>query len=63
MVAKTGCLLNSQAAGGISLRICVDQKNFNVAHGKGRAEVDGGRGLPHAAFLVGYCDDSTHVVD
>jgi hypothetical protein len=55
--------LNTQAARGISLGVCVDQKNFDVAHGQGGTEINGCRGLPHAAFLIGYCNDSTHVVD
>ncbi len=60
---KTGCFLNSETTCGISLGVSVDQEDFNIAHGERRAEIDGSGSFPHSTFLIGYCNDSTHVFD
>ena len=46
-----------KAAGGVGLRVEIQQQNFLAERGKAGGEVDGGRGLAHAAFLIGYCDN------
>ena len=42
----------------VRLRIEVDEKRGLASKRKGRRQVDGGRGLPHAPFLV--CDGDNH---
>jgi hypothetical protein len=50
--------LHADTAGGIALGVAVDKEDLDIARGKRGGEVDGGRCLPDAAFLVGNCDDS-----
>jgi hypothetical protein len=44
----------------ITLRIHVDQKHSLARQGQGRRQIDGGRGFPHAALLIGDCDYAAH---
>ena len=60
---KTLRFLDSQTAGGVSLGIGIDQQDFDLARGKRGCEVDGGRGFPYAALLVGNSNDSAQVVN
>src|SRR5207245_9398849 len=41
----------------VGLRVEVDQQRAAAALGQGRAQVDGGGGLPHSTLLVGDGDD------
>ena len=47
----------AEAAGGIGLGIEVDEQDARAAVGEAGGEIDRGRGLTHAAFLVGDRDD------
>ena len=49
-------LLNSQAGGRVSLRIGVNQKNFEVIRRQGGCKINRSSGLAHSAFLVCYCN-------
>ena len=46
--------LDTEAAGGVSLRVAVDYENLHFARRQGCGEVNGGGGLPHPTFLI--CD-------
>jgi hypothetical protein len=46
--------LDTEAAGGVSLRIAVDDQDLDIARGQRSGKVDSGGGLPHPTFLV--CD-------
>jgi hypothetical protein len=46
-------LRDADAAGGVSLRIGIDQEGPPLRDGERRGEVDGGRSLPDTAFLIG----------
>ena len=48
------------AAGGIGLGIQIDQEGAAVVGGQTGGQVDRSGGLPDAALLVGYRDNSTH---
>src|SRR5271166_5558475 len=50
----------TQAAGGIRLRIAIDKQCVHFSRREGRGEVDGSRSLHHAALLVGNSDDASH---
>ena len=50
-----------QAGSGIGLRVCIDDQYLLFEHGEGGCEIDGGGGLAHAALLVRYCYDFTHI--
>src|SRR5271166_4686602 len=50
----------TQAAGGIRLRIAIDKQCVHFSRREGRGEVDGSRSLPHAALLIGNSDDASH---
>ena len=56
-------LLNSQAAGSVSLRIAINQKDFDVTGGEGCGEVDGGSGFADTPLLVGDGDNSAQEVN
>jgi len=43
------------------LRVQIDEEYLTPAFGKGGAEVEGGRGLAHAALPVDYRDNYAHV--
>lgn len=58
--SQTRSLLDSEAAGRISLGIGVDQEDFYIADSEGGSKIDGGGSLTYTAFLVGYCNDSAH---
>ena len=50
----------AHAGTGISLRITVNQKNTFSGEGERGTEIDATGGLPHAALLVGECNDFCH---
>ena len=50
-------LFQTDAAGGVGLRIDVEQQNIPADGGDARRDVHGRRGLSHSAFLIGYRDD------
>ena len=52
--------VDAQAAGGIGLRIDIDQQDVPALLRQTGAEIDGGRCLSNAALLAGNRDDSTH---
>ena len=47
----------AEGAGGVGLRIKVDEEDARAAGGEAGREIDGGRGFAHAAFLIGDRDD------
>jgi hypothetical protein len=53
---KTAAILlhQAQAAGGVGLRVKVEQQGSNPACRKTGRQVDGGRRFSDATFLVGY---------
>jgi hypothetical protein len=50
----------AQAAGGVGLRIAVDQENWNLGGGKGGGQIDGGCSFTNATLLVSYSDYPSH---
>ena len=50
-------IAQGQHAGGIALRIKIGQENTDASFGERGAEVQGGRGFPHPALLVGDGDN------
>ena len=50
--------VEAQAAGAVALRVEVDEDDLAAQLGQGGAQVDGGRGLAHAALLVDDRDDA-----
>ena len=50
-------LLDAHAAGGVGLRVEVEEQHAPAQGGEAGGQVDGGRGLAHAAFLVGNRND------
>jgi hypothetical protein len=58
--ASTGDPLESQAARGVGLGIQIEKKDSLVKFGKAGCKIDGSRGFPHAALLVGDREDSCH---
>ncbi len=62
VVDGSGKLARAQAqgAGGVSLGIDIDDEHALARGGQIRAQVDGGGGLAHAAFLIGNRVDSGH---
>jgi hypothetical protein len=51
---------HAYAAGGISLRVGVDEKDAEFGGGKGGRQVDGSCCLTDTAFLICYGDDVGH---
>ncbi|GDY75494.1 hypothetical protein SAV31267_049790 [Streptomyces avermitilis] len=51
-------VVDSQRGGGIALRVEVDHQDASAMQGKRSGKVDRGRGLAHAALLVGDHHDS-----
>ncbi len=51
-------LIDAEPRARISLRIEIDDENALADGGERGAEIDGGRGLTHAAFLVGEGKDA-----
>ena len=49
---------DAEAAGGVALRVGIDHQDAYVIGCQGGGEIDGGRGFPDAAFLVGNSEDS-----
>lgn len=56
--AHIGGGLDAEPAGGIGLRIKVDEENALSEFGKSCGQVNGGSGFSHTSFLVGNGDDS-----
>ncbi len=52
--------VNAHAARGVALRIGVDEQHFFFRRSERGSDVDRGGGLPHAALLIGDCDNSAH---
>ena len=50
--------LDSKRAGGIGLRIQIDQQRADFLFGQGGGEIDGSGGFADAAFLIGDGEDS-----
>ena len=50
-----------KAGSGIGLRVCVDDEDVLLKNGQGGSQVDGGGGFSHAAFLVGYGNNLSHI--
>ena len=51
----------AHAAGGIGLRVSVDEEDFLFEGGERGSEVHARRGLAHATLLVDYSDGFAHV--
>lgn len=47
----------AQSAGGIPLRIEINQKHAFSQFREGRSKVHGGRSFSHPSFLIGHCDN------
>ena len=52
-----GVVLDAQSGGGVALRIDVDDQHVQAGGRQGGGDVDGRRGLAHAALLVGDGED------
>ncbi|MNE12931.1 hypothetical protein D3C80_1057540 [compost metagenome] len=50
---------NTESGRGVALRVHVDDQHLRADGGQGRAQVDGGRGLAHAPFLIGDGQDAS----
>ena len=57
-----GIFGDAEAAGGVALGVGIDDQDPDVIGGQGGGEIDGGRGLPDSAFLVGNCEYSAQAV-
>ncbi len=57
MVSQAFRFLGAKSAGGVSLRIAIDQKDSRLAGGKRRRQVDSGSCFPYPAFLISNRDD------
>ena len=53
-------ILHPDAAGEVSLRVDVDQKDAPFREREGRGQVDGRGRLTHAPLLIGDSDDLAH---
>jgi hypothetical protein len=62
VVGGVGDVVTREADAGrrVALRIAVDQEGALFGHRQAGGEIDGGRRLADAAFLVRDCDDSSH---
>ena len=49
---------DAEAAGGVALGVGIDHQDAYVIGRERSGEIDGGRGFPDAAFLVGDSEDS-----
>src|SRR5271156_2143659 len=56
-----GIFDQAESAGGIRLRIAIDQQRVYFCRGNGRGQINGSRSLAHAALLVGNRDDASHL--
>ena len=59
-VGKTTTAINL-AAGGIRLRIAVDEQRVDFSGREGSGQVDGSRSLADATLLVGNSDNASHI--
>ena len=55
---RCGLPFQTDAAGQVALRVHVDEQDLLFRQGEGGREVDGGGGLPDAAFLIGDGQDA-----
>ena len=55
-----GVLEESEAGGGVGLRVAIDEEGWDSAGGEAGGEVDAGSCLPYSAFLIGDGDDPRH---
>ena len=55
-----GGRLQAEAAGGVALRIEIDQQRPRARLGHRPGEVHGRRGFSHAAFLIGHAVNPNH---
>ncbi len=55
-----GVFVESEAGGGVGLRIAIDEEGWDAAGGEAGGEVDAGGGFPYSAFLVGDGNDPRH---
>ena len=55
-----GGRLQAEAAGGVALRIEIDQQRLRSRLGHCAGEVHGRRGFAHAAFLIGHAVNPNH---
>src|SRR5262245_49261695 len=56
-----GTFFYPDPAGGVRLRIHVDQQGRNISGGKTGGEIDGRSRLPNPALLIGDCNDFSHM--
>ena len=59
--ARLRMLVDAASHGGIALRIQIDEQHAALGRRQRRGEIHRGRGLAHAAFLIGHCNDAFHV--
>ena len=55
-----GIAQEAETAGGVGLRVAVDEQGLGAVSGKGRGKVNRRGGFAHAALLIGNCDDPAH---
>ena len=53
-------LHEAQAAGGVRLRVAIDEQSIHFGSRERRSQVDSGRGLAYAALLVGNSNNASH---
>ena len=53
--------VDTQTAGGVSLRVGIHKQTFFPCFSKSSHQVDDRRGLSHATLLVGNCNNFTHI--
>jgi hypothetical protein len=57
-----GALRDAQTRRGVALGVGIDDQNRQIVGRERSGEVDGGRGLPDSAFLIGNREDSAQAV-
>jgi hypothetical protein len=58
--ATSGIFGKTEGAGGVSLRIAINDESALFGSGERGAEVDGGGGFAYSAFLISNSDDASH---
>lgn len=64
-MVKTGAIgifWDTEATGGVSLRVGIDDQNAEVVGRERSGQVDSGGCFANAAFLVGNCENSAQAV-
>ena len=59
--ARRALAFQADAAGGVALRVAVDEQHRAARDGERGSEIDGGGGLSDPAFLIGDGDDLGHL--